>query len=102
MPRLSITLTESQAQALDRIAAATCASRQSMIGLAVSAWIRENEYLTEPVTKPRESAPQAVCEVCGEPATGGSIGPDGKHLYCEEHAHLYQGHNYEEIWYDGE
>lgn len=43
MPRLSITLTESQASALDRIAAETGATKQSMIGLAVSAWIREND-----------------------------------------------------------
>lgn len=43
MPRLSITLTESQAAALERIAAETGATKQSMIGLAVSAWIREND-----------------------------------------------------------
>ena len=43
MPRLSITLTETQAAALERIAAETGATKQSMIGLAVSAWIRANE-----------------------------------------------------------
>lgn len=43
MPRLSITLTDSQAAALDRIAAETGATKQSMIGLAVSAWIREHD-----------------------------------------------------------
>ena len=43
MPRLSITLTETQAAALERIAAETGATKQSMIGLAVSAWIREND-----------------------------------------------------------
>ena len=89
MPRLSITLTESQAQALDRIAAATCASRQSMIGLAVSAWIRENEYLAESVTKTRESAPEPFCEVCGAPMDGFTVGPDGLHPHCDEHAHLF-------------
>lgn len=41
MPRLSITLTDSQAAALDRIAAETGATKQSMIGLAISAWIRD-------------------------------------------------------------
>ena len=40
MPRLSITLTESQSAALERIAAETGATKQSMIGLAVTAWIR--------------------------------------------------------------
>ena len=43
MPRLSITLTETQAAALERIAAETGATKQSMIGLAVSAWIRAND-----------------------------------------------------------
>ena len=43
MPRLSITLTESQAAALERIAAETGATKQSMIGLAVTAWIRAND-----------------------------------------------------------
>ena len=43
MPRLSITLTESQSAALERIAAETGATKQSMIGLAISAWIREND-----------------------------------------------------------
>ena len=40
MPRLSITLTDAQAAALERIAAETGATKQSMIGLAVTAWIR--------------------------------------------------------------
>ena len=40
MPRLSITLTDAQAAALERIAAETGATKQSMIGLAISAWIR--------------------------------------------------------------
>ena len=43
MPRLSITLTESQSAALERIAAETGATKQSMIGLAISAWIRAND-----------------------------------------------------------
>lgn len=43
MPRLSITLTDSQAAALDRIAAETGATKQSMIGLAISAWVAEQE-----------------------------------------------------------
>ena len=102
MPRLSITLTESQAAALDRIAAETGATRQSMIGLAVTSWIRANEHLAAVAEKEPQNEPQALCEICGEPATGGSIGPDGKHLYCDEHGHLFQGHNYEEIWYVGE
>jgi hypothetical protein len=85
MPRLSITLTESQAQALDRIAAATCASRQSMIGLAVSAWIHSNEYLAAPTAKEPENVPHAVCDVCGAPAECGGHGPDGLELYCDEH-----------------
>lgn len=44
MPRLSITLTESQATALDRIAAETGATKQSMIGLAVSDWVRAHDH----------------------------------------------------------
>ena len=43
MPRLSITLTDSQNAALERIAAETGATKQSMIGLAVSAWIKAND-----------------------------------------------------------
>lgn len=39
--RLSITLTDQQAEQLDAIAAETGATRQSMIGLAVSQWIRQ-------------------------------------------------------------
>ena len=41
--RLSITLTDSQSAALERIAAETGATKQSMIGLAVSAWIAQQE-----------------------------------------------------------
>lgn len=90
MPRLSITLTESQAAALDRIAAETGATKQSMIGLAVSAWIRANDYLpTQPAPAP-EKPSQAVCEVCGQPAVGGCIGPDGQHTYCEGHRWMYE------------
>ena len=39
--RLSITLTDSQSAALERIAAETGATKQSMIGLAISAWIAQ-------------------------------------------------------------
>ena len=89
MPRLSITLTDSQARALDLIAAETGATRQSMIGLAVTSWIRSNEHLAAPTREEPENVPQAVCEVCGAPAVGGCIGPDGQHLYCEEHRALF-------------
>lgn len=58
MPRLSITLTESQAAALDRIAAATGATRQSMIGLAVTSWIRTNEHLAIVTDKEPENVSQ--------------------------------------------
>ena len=44
MKRLSITLTDSQAAALERIAAETGATKQSMIGLAVSDWVRVHDY----------------------------------------------------------
>ena len=47
MKRLSITLTDSQAAALERMSAETGATKQSMIGLAISAWIRENDVLPE-------------------------------------------------------
>ena len=89
MPRLSITLTDSQARALDLIAAETGATRQSMIGLAVTSWIRANEHLATVAVKEPENVPQAVCEVCGAPAVGGCIGPDGQHLYCDEHRALF-------------
>lgn len=95
MPRLSITLTESQAAALDRIAAETGATRQSMIGLAVTSWIRSNEHLAAPTRNEPENAPRCVCEICGEPADGGCIGPDGQHLYCDEHRHLFE--DFEEL-----
>lgn len=62
MPRLSITLTESQAAALDRIAAETGATKQSMIGLAVSAWIRANDYLPAQSTPTPDIASQAVTD----------------------------------------
>lgn len=47
MPRLSITLTESQAAALEAIAAVTGATKQSMIGLAITSWIRANGHLAD-------------------------------------------------------
>lgn len=53
MPRLSITLTESQSAALDAIAQQTGATKQSMIGLAVSDWIRAHGHLaTAPAKTP--------------------------------------------------
>lgn len=58
MPRLSITLTERQNEALERIAAETGATKQSMIGLAVSAWIRHNDYLPNEEKKTPENAPE--------------------------------------------
>ena len=82
MPRLSITLTDSQAEALERIAAETGATRQSMIGLAISAWIRANDHLaacdvTEDATK---------CEVCGNPANWTSYDHIGQeHYFCDKH-----------------
>lgn len=54
MPRLSITLTESQNAALERIAHETGATKQSMIGLAVSAWIRDNDVSPTPAPKTPE------------------------------------------------
>lgn len=47
MPRLSITLTESQSEELNRIAAKTGASKQSMIGLAITDWLHEQEWKEE-------------------------------------------------------
>lgn len=82
MPRLSITLTDSQAQALDLIAAETGATRQSMIGLAITSWIRANGHLaacdvTEDATK---------CEVCGKTANWTSYADDGtEHYFCDVH-----------------
>lgn len=102
MPRLSITLTESQAAALDAIAAETGATKQSMIGLAISAWIRENDHLTAESAKTPEIASQepediqdfeptpTYCEVCGKPADWASFEDDGtedgtEHYFCDEH-----------------
>lgn len=92
MPRLSITLTDRQAQALDAIAAETGATKQSMIGLAISSWIHANDYLSANAEISAEIGSQAVCEVCGAPADGGCVGPDGSHLYCNEHRHLFDDH----------
>lgn len=108
MKRLSITLTDSQSAALERIAAETGATRQSMIGLAISAWISDYEHdaLMERLRKERvereldrrdaqadrdDAAQMAfdaeVCEVCGAPAEWASVGVDGKeHLYCDNHS----------------
>lgn len=82
MKRLSITLTDSQAAALERIAAETGATRQSMIGLAISAWIRANGHLAAcDVTEDT-----AKCEVCGSPAIWTSYADDGtEHYFCDEH-----------------
>lgn len=90
MPRLSITLTDSQAAALDRIAAETGATKQSMIGLAITSWIRSNEHLAAEPDKPREDSPETLCEFCGAPAVGGCIDSDGQHLYCDEHRYLFE------------
>ena len=82
MPRLSITLTDSQAQALDLIAAETGATRQSMIGLAISAWIRENYHLAAA----QEPEDTTKCEVCGKPADWASFADDDtEHYFCDEH-----------------
>lgn len=53
MPRLSITLTDQQAAALERIAAETGATKQSMIGLAITAWVRE--YDAKAAVTPEET-----------------------------------------------
>lgn len=50
MTRLSITLTDSQAEQLERIACETGATKQSMIGLAVTAWLRQ--YAAVPARRP--------------------------------------------------
>lgn len=79
MPRLSITLTESQAAALDRISRETGATKQSMIGLAVSAWIRANDV-------PNIEPTPTYCEVCGERAYWASFADDGtEHYFCDNH-----------------
>ena len=98
MPRLSITLTDSQAAALDAIAAETGATKQSMIGLAISAWIRENDHLTAESAKTPEIASQepediqdfeptpTYCEVCGKPAYWAGFADDNtEHYFCDEH-----------------
>ena len=80
MPRLSITLTESQNTALERISKETGATKQSMIGLAVSSWIREND-----VHDDFEPTP-TYCEVCGKPAYWASFADDDtEHYFCDEH-----------------
>lgn len=96
MPRLSITLTESQAAALERIAAETGATKQSMIGLAVTSWIRQNDLEPNSAPKAPESALQrsyddftptpTTCEVCGEEAIWASMNDDGiEHYFCDRH-----------------
>ena len=67
MPRLSITLTESQAAALERIAAETGATKQSMIGLAVTAWIRANDVQPQQPTA-TETTPEPT-DTTAEDAT---------------------------------
>ena len=87
----SITLTDSQAAALERIAAETGATRQSMIGLAISAWIRANGHLAADGMSTPENAYQEPedtikCEVCGSPANWTSYADDGsEHYFCDEH-----------------
>ena len=60
MKRLSITLTDSQAEALERIAAETGATRQSMIGLAISAWISDHEARAMIERTRKEKAARAI------------------------------------------
>jgi hypothetical protein len=91
MPRLSITLTESQAAALESIATETGATKQSMIGLAITSWIRANGHLAAGDVKPPEIASQELedttkCEVCGSPAIWTSYADDGtEHYFCDVH-----------------
>ena len=81
MPRLSITLTDSQAQALDLIAAETGATRQSMIGLAITSWIRANGHLAA-----SQEPEDTKCEVCGKPADWTSYDHIGQeHYFCDKH-----------------
>ena len=60
MPRLSITLTDSQAAALESIAAETGATKQSMIGLAISAWISDHEARAMIERTRKEKAARAI------------------------------------------
>lgn len=87
MPRLSITLTDSQNAALERLAAASGATKQSMIGIAVSQWISTQTWADVP-----QHEHVTLCEIedCGKPATGGCVGPDGSHVYCDEHRYLFE------------
>lgn len=87
MPRLSITLTESQAAALEDIAAETGATKQSMIGLAISAWIRDYELTNIRPRREDDFEPTPTyCEVCGERAEWASFMEDGKeHYFCDRH-----------------
>ena len=87
MPRLSITLTESQAAALDEIATETGATKQSMIGLAVSAWIRDYETARIRQRRADDYEPTPTyCEVCGARADWASFAEDGtEHYFCDQH-----------------
>ena len=98
MPRLSITLTDSQAEALESIAAETGATKQSMIGLAITSWIRANGHLAAGGMKTPKNASQepediqdfeptpTYCEVCGKPAIWTSYADDGtEHYFCDGH-----------------
>ena len=48
MPRLSITLTDQQNEALERLSATCGATKQSMIGLAVSDWLAQHDVPPTP------------------------------------------------------
>lgn len=45
-------------------------------------------------TKERNNDSHAVCDWCGRPATGGSVGPEGAVYWCDVHQHL--GHSLSE------
>lgn len=56
--RLSITLTDTQAEALDALAQESGATLQSMIGLAVSAWLRDQRPQAAP--EPQGDGPELL------------------------------------------
>lgn len=72
MPRLSITLTDKQAEALERIAAETGATKQSMISLAITDWLVQyidKQIAVEPTAT---ETPQKTTGAAEKPAGDGN------------------------------
>lgn len=54
MPRLSVTLTDRQAEELERLTTETGATKQSMIGLAISEWLERQRAIRRQIEREEE------------------------------------------------